>query len=74
MPWHNAFRDWLSKELVTRQGWIGVDLNGGGELKVLDYAAGTGVFSQVRSPGGGGGCISRDLCADPHSAGSGTVL
>jgi ubiquinone/menaquinone biosynthesis C-methylase UbiE len=41
-----AFHKLLEKELVGRREWIGIDLKGK-KLKVLDYACGTGVISQV---------------------------
>jgi ubiquinone/menaquinone biosynthesis C-methylase UbiE len=44
------FHKLLKQELVARSGWIGVDLTGK-KLRVLDYACGTGVVSQVRETG-----------------------
>lgn len=41
-----AFHKLLEKELVERSEWIGVGLKEK-KLRVLDYACGTGVISQV---------------------------
>jgi hypothetical protein len=43
-----AFHKLLNTELVARSKWIGIDLKRK-DLRVLDYACGTGVISQVSS-------------------------
>ena len=44
-----AFHKLLEKEIVARSSWIGIDVNKH-DLRVLDYACGTGVVSQVFAP------------------------
>jgi ubiquinone/menaquinone biosynthesis C-methylase UbiE len=41
-----AFHELLGTELVARSKWIGIDLEVK-DLRVLDYACGTGAVSQV---------------------------